>query len=420
MAQHEDPRAALHDKSVSVRAAAARTLSRVGTFEDLPALVQIAIEENSSALRLYAAAAAADILHRRRGLHDAPTLTPVEVKQVHQWVRSYDPGRNPGLLMMLSSIVDEASLARLARVLRDPRNGVRAGAMVALRRMALSASAADDALIPAMVAASLADTRMTPDVTLDLVRLVGEVGWMDLREAIRRSAAGGRLHPEVVQEALRRLDARGTPDAWEGVWLDYGLDVSEAGEPDTNGPWRVIGGGLATTGEPPVRLALDPASGRATLPGEPTPLRLLWTSAPGHPDTTRRAIQQGERTWWAQEDKDLLEVLERLIDELPAGATDALVPLAARLEAFEGMLAPRVRAMILWRAGALDAALALLTELTDAKKPRADLYWWLARVQVDLGQPDDARRSLDEFLERSAAKARYRTEAEALRAQLGA
>jgi len=412
----EDPRVALQDKSVAVRAAAARDLSKVGTPDDLAALVAIAIDEKSSALRLYAAAAAADILHRHRAATGKAKLTKAQIAQVHQWVKGYDPGKNPGLLMMLSAIPDEESRTRLVRMLKDPRNGVRGGALVAIRRMAVVASAQTDEDLPKALGPVLADPRTPPDVAVDLVRLVGEVGWSSLRDAVKLAAGRDRLMGEVGTEALRRLDSRLDPAGWDGVWIGDGLDVYEVGDRNEEGPWRLLSGGTICEGGAPVPFAID-ARGRATLPGDPAPARLLWIQRPGFPEEIRRGIQHGPRTYWRQDSKDLLEVVERVIDGSTEVAAPAMRALATWLGAIEGVVAPRRKAIALWRAGDRDEALAILDEQV-AKKAPPELLWWHARVQADLGKNAEAKESLDAFLDKVGKKAKYRAEAEALRKSL--
>ena len=60
MGETEDPRQALSSKDVAIRAAATRDLARCGGWDDVVSLVQHAKEDKSSAVRLYAAASAAD------------------------------------------------------------------------------------------------------------------------------------------------------------------------------------------------------------------------------------------------------------------------------------------------------------------------------------------------------------------------
>ena len=65
-----DPREGLSAKDVTTRTASARELARIGTWDDVPRLVQMATSEKSSAVRLWTAAAAADIAHRHSPLDE--------------------------------------------------------------------------------------------------------------------------------------------------------------------------------------------------------------------------------------------------------------------------------------------------------------------------------------------------------------
>ncbi len=417
MGETEDPRAALADKSVAVRAAAARDLSRVGTFADLPPLVEMAIQGKSSALRLYAAAAAADILHRCRGLGDQPSLAPAQRKQVLQWARSYDPGRNPGLLMMLSAVPKEkAARAHLVRILRDPRNGVRAGAAVALRRMAISGAALGETGVRDAVAEGLADDRVPPDATLELIRIVGEVGWQDLRDAVRRAATHGRPHGEAAEEAEARLAARTTPEGWEGLYQTVGLDVFEAGEPSAPRFRLVADGQVAEGNELPVPFAIE--EGQARIEGQEAPARLIWASRIGQVADTA-ALQQGGQTWWRLADKDLVAALEAHHARFGPECAPLFAVATRWLGDLEGAAVPRVRAILTWRGGDLEGAEAQLEELIDSKKkPRADLYWWLGRVRADRGDDKGAREALTTFLDRAPKASPHGKEAKALLGRL--
>jgi predicted Zn-dependent protease len=88
------------------------------------------------------------------------------------------------------------------------------------------------------------------------------------------------------------------------------------------------------------------------------------------------------------------------------------------LEAIEGTLATRSRALIAWRLGDLPTARALLEELAGHKKPRPDVWYWLARVAADQGDKGKAIEAVDAFLEKVGKRAEYRKEAEELRASL--
>lgn len=418
MGETEDPRAALGDKSVAVRAAAARDLSLVGDYADLPPLVEMAVQAPSSALRLYAAAAAADILHRHRGLPGHPTLSAEQRREVLTWATSYDPGRNPGLLMMLSAVPDETSRSRLLRMLRDPRNGVRAGAAMALRRMAISAAAMEEGGVAETVAEALADGRTPPDASLELIKMVGEVGWQELREAASRAGGQGRVHAEAAEEALRRLDARRELAGWDGLYLSDGLDVFEPGAPGEVQVRLVAGGRTAGEHETPRDLTV--ADGLAHVEGTEAPARLVWASRIGRPaEEISAALQQAGRTWWRIAGKELPATVEQHLGRFSETAAPLLAGPAAWLAEIEGAVAPRVRAIATYLSGDVEGAGALLEEQVGGKrKPRADVWYWLARVRLDRGEKKPALEALETFLSTAPKAAKLRDEATALRAKL--
>ncbi len=375
----------LDSKDVTERAAAVRTLAATGTFDDVGKLVEIAWTDKSPSVRLHAAGGAADLATRCMG--DVPLE---ERRRIVDWVKSFDPGHNPSLLMVLAAVPERAVADRLGRILRDPRYDVRAGAATALRRMAWHTDA--DWLRDA-VQGWLAEGKHPPDAVLELVKLAGEVGWAGLERELAKAESAGRPHGAAVEEALQRLKAREQPQTWRGLWVSWGAGIGEP-EPEAPVAWRWVGEGAARDGA-----------------------RLVWAPRPGAEGLQIAMLADG-LTFWRLEGKALLKVASDLADELGADRSVAL-GLASELEAIEGVVAPRVRARLLWRAGALDRAEALLEPLADDKKPRLDVLWMLAEVKCGLGDLDSARELVDQALEGAPKKAPWRAEAEALRASLG-
>lgn len=407
MSDTVDPRAALRDGDVSERASAARTLARTGGWLDLEELVRMAKEDPSASVRLYAAGAAADIALRARR---AGELGRDREAQVLDWVRAFDPDVNPSLLMLLSAVASGPALDRLGRMLRDPRNGVRAGAATALRRAALSA-ASDEVPLAQAAGALLANRKMPADALLELVKIVGEAGWDELTDAVRAASAAGRLHAPAAEEALQRLALRRDPGTWEGLWLSDGSDVYETGDERPVEDWLAVVDGCAwgragALGE----LELDRGRGRA---GD-LRLRIVWAPRAGAPEPSP-ALQGGGRTWYRADAKSLVACVEDLADDLSAPAASAAL---RELASLDGVQAQRARAILAWRAGDLRRASELLEALLDAPKPRADLFWYLARVRLDQGRREEAREALDRFLDQAGRRARHRKEAEELRSGL--
>lgn len=405
MSDKVDPRAALLDGDVAQRAAAARVLACEGGWDDLAQLVDVAKSDSSASVRLYAAGAAADIALRAR--RDG-ALGSDRAAQILEWIRAFDPDVNPGLLMLLAAVATGPALERLGRMLRDPRNGVRVGAAMALRRAALSA-ASDPSAVALVLGGLLTNRKIPADAMEALIALVGEAGFEEHEDAVRTALAGPLS--SVADVALTRLEQRREPSAWEGLWLADGADVFEAAEEGRVEGWLSIVESKVWDGAKPLgALVHDGVQARVGK----LRLRLLWAPRAGSAETTP-AIQCNGRTWWRADARVLGAVPEEQLQELPESIASAAL---REMEAVDGVQAQRARALVAWRAGALELAAELLDALAEGAKPRADLFWYLARVQLDQGRRDAARISLDRFLELSGRRARHRKEAEALRAEL--
>ena len=411
MSQGADPRTALKSKDVTVRAAAARELARNGTWEDLSTLVEMAKSDKSPSVRLYTAAAASDITARFRGAAGQERMTPQQATEVQDWVKGIDPIVNPSLLMMLSAVADAASIKRLGRMLRDPRGGVRAGAATALRRMAVSAAAVGDTQLPEAVRGWFESKKLTPDVTLELLKLSGEVGWTGLEDLLRRASAAGRPHGPAYDEVQARKVARTDPQTWEGLWCSDGADALCAPIEGRLDSWIAIHDGqVYPSGGPSQSFELDGETGVA---GQR--YRLIWTDRVGEGADRVPAIQSGGVTYYRVEDKALVKA----VDVLTSGLGPAGPWVAEWLVEVDGSLATRARAIALWAGGALTESLDILTTQTGHKRPRADLFYWLARVQLDLGEKAKAREAVLHYLEKAGKKADLRSAGEALRDELG-
>jgi hypothetical protein len=300
---------------------------------------------------------------------------------------------------------DDAGLARLGRLLRDQRSDVRAAAAMALRRMAASAAAAENAAIRANVREWLENRRTPPDVSLELARLVGEMGWSELSDAVRGVAGAGRPHADAVKEALDRLDRRRDPRGWEGAWHSDGLDVFESGPAPREGEWLVVVGDRAWR---PGR-----AEGDATPDGESLVVdgvrhrRLMLVDG-------REALQGAGSTWWRLSGKELAEACEGPLASAPARVNAAIA---------DWLVAPahaRHRAAALLRAGRADQALPILEELSEQKKVSAAVLLLLAQARFGTGERDGARSAATACLESAGKRDPARSDAEALLALLDA
>lgn len=404
----DDPRRMLHHKEVARQAAAARELARVGDWEDLDALVALAIHSKSSAVRLYTAAAAADIAHR---LRVAGEIDLERELALLSYVAESDPGRNPSLLMLLSAVEDRRALDRLARMLRDPRNTVRAGAIAAMRRLALSCTAAARLDIGPRVAEWLAHAKLPADAALELVNLVGEVGLAEAEAQIAPLARHSERHADAVALAVERLERRRHAAGWQGLWRADGADVWELVQEGAPIRWLAIGLDGATLDGRPVSVAVD--AGGALVEGAPA--RLVFAAPIGSPEERVPVVQVGAESFWGVTGKlvaDLLDDDPEALPPLPRGLPD---PTAA----LEGPAAAKPRALWAWRAGDLDAARAGLSALTDRARPQHSLFYFLAKVCEEQGDRAAARAAAEAFLERVKPKAPFRDRAEALVVRLG-
>ncbi len=409
MSEIVDHRAELQTGDVTTRAAAARELARTGTWDDLELLVELAKSDKSPSLRLYTAAAASDIVARLRGAAGQARMTREQAEQVQNWVKSFDPGNNPSLLMMLSAVADQASIKRLGRMLRDPRNGVRSGAATALRRMAVSAAATDSEGLSKAVGEWLRSKKLPPDAILELLKLAGEVGWNDLGEELRSAAGAGRPHMPAFEEVLQRQAARLDPQTWSGLWGSDGADALCV--PLTEGieDWIVIDDGQAwRRGAKVAKVSIDGSAKIGRVP-----YRLIWTSRAGE-SGTYLAIQGKGKTYYRLEGKALTGAVDDLCDEL----NTAGLAIAGWLADVEGALAVRGRAIALWAGGDLDGSFDILSTLTSHKRPRMDLFYWLGRVKADKKDKKGALAALETFLEKAGKRAVLRPAAEALRDEL--
>jgi len=382
-----DARDRLTTGQVKDRAAAARELAERGDWSDMELLVRAATTEKSPSVRLYAAAAAADIAAAHRGASGQRKMTRKQRDELHTWAGSIDPVDNPSILGLLSAAGDKRAVDRLCRALRDPRSGVRAGAAIALRRLALSAAAADDRYLPGAIRKLLAHPKLPVDAIADVTRLIGECGWIDLRDALGRAASTGGAAAEAATEARQRLSDRDP----SGVWLSSGTDVLLP-EPAEPGPWMIV-----------VDMTIHRPDGQAPL-GDHRLLRAPRVAKEGSFDT----LQIDGETFYRLAGGELTAFVEAAQTDL---AGDAAAWIASQLEGEEGPAAERARALATWRSGDLEAADALLSSLS---KPKADVLWWRAQVLHGLGRPDEAKAMAARFLKKAPKKSPFRADAEAL------
>ncbi len=409
MPSDDNPRDALTSKDVALRAAAVRAVGATGSWADVATLMELAMGDKSPSVRLYAAASAASVVFRVRGGKGLPRGGESQVLDV---LRAFNPQHNPALLMVVGALGTDKARTRLGRLLRDPHSDVRLAAAAAVRRGAQSALAIGDAKLEAEALGWLQSGKLPPDAVLELVRLAGEVGWSSWASALRQVMGGGGAVAEAAQEAQQRLAARSTPGAWEGLWLDAGGDVADEAARGGEG-WLLLADGVAHDGEVPHAVVADGSTAEVEGLGKG---RLLW-ARPVKAEADMAVLQTEQGTFVRSEGKALAKVVEERIAALGAYPPGCSV-LARSLEEVEGVIAPRARALALWKAGQGEAAAEALDKLLAAKKPKADLFWHRANVALSLGCLDDAREHAQRYLDKAAKKGPHRTDAEALIASL--
>lgn len=403
MPETVDPRQALRSDDVAVRAAGARDLAGSGTFADALVLIELAKADKSPSVRLYAAAGAADIV-MREGLDSVGRRAVVDA------VRSFDPGRNPALLMVMAAVPDAEGIDRLGRLMRDPRSDVRGGATAALKRMAGTPDA--DRLLAEAVRGWLVGGKHPADAVAELVRLTSEAGWPGMDEAIRGAAGKGRAAAVAVQDAMDWMVARRDPGSWVGLWaatdderiVDW-LYLEKVGPtPQAWGPDGVLG-------------VLTVDDGVGSVAGRPPLLRVRG----GRPtdDGPSEALRVGERMLWRHTGRVLVKLVE-MLDEVLRTCPPAALGVARDLAPLEGASAVRARAIALWRGGALKEAEQVLDQIVAGdKKPRPEIQWLVGNVKLGLGDLDSAREALRICVQLAPKKANWKAEAEAILTSLG-
>lgn len=401
----EDPREALQARDLPVQAAGARDLALMGEWRDLTPLLELAGTARRTGLRLITAAAAADIVHRYRTGRAEPAPTTAQVTALLDRVKLLDPAANPNALMVLSAFPEPSVLERLGRLLRDPRNTVRLGAQIALRRMALSHTAFDLERVGDAIPTWLADPRIPSDSRAELIRLAGEAGYRDLLPTLESTMAESSAESKALTTALERLSARTEPATWDGVWVSDGRDVLEPGPVDGPPDVLIVGEGSASHDFGPARpLILD--QGRVRIEGEPPlgPLRQIIAPRLGYAEA-HPALQSRDRTWYrAQVPDELVDLMRVHAASFNSGQLPATLSLPTALEAADSNAARRALPLAHLLTDQLDVAEDKLSSLVAGKRPRAEDLLWMARVHDLRGRAEQAIALYQEYLTKSSKK----------------
>lgn len=396
----DDPRATLKSKNLSERAAASRDLARHGSFDDVDLLLSHAMTDKSPSVRLYAAAAAADIVSRHRGAHGQPTLTNEQCEDIRERVRQLDPSVNPSVLMVLCAAADAASLKRLGRMAKDLRVGVRLGVTTTLRRVGLSA-VGDRVLVERVLTEWFEDSRMPADVQVEMVRLAGEFGFTALADHVLRMAGKGDNAEEVSAEATDRLRARSEQACWSGLFFSNGLDIFEIAPEPRDAAWVLISDGEVVD-QAHERCTFALVDGMGVFGKESVPM--VW--APPAPATDYGpTLLWRSRAWSKVAPAQLGAFIEGHVDDFGALHASGLRVLSEQMAELDAPGTPIHRAAALVLAGDAAGATVLLQPLLDKAKPRADVYYWAGRASLVTGDSKAGVAYLEQYLAKARKKA---------------
>jgi tetratricopeptide (TPR) repeat protein len=400
----DDPVAALDVKSIHERAAAARDLSRFGTHEHLPLLIERAHSDRSPAVRLGCAAAASDILSRLRQPPASQTLSIEERRSLVDLFRGFDPAVNSGLFPILACLGLPELFTRIAAGLRDPRGDVRLGGAVGLLRMVSSATVAGDELMEKRVTDLLSDHRLKPDAVAALAQICAAVGYRSAVPALHRLDLPG-AHGEAVSAALDTFTAQEPP--LSAAWFSDGRDAGEVNPVSPHGHAFVI-----ITGSD--ALERSPDGSWSVVSGfTDHGIRRMFIRRVGEPEA-RATFQKDGRTW---HQADLDAIRAQLEAELEDRPVDWAAAARGEGEPALGLVADYVAPLLdetaaPWRdlgllralAGDLGGAIQTLNRAVEGKRTPADTWHHLGEALHTQGKTRLARTMWETCVEKSRSK----------------
>lgn len=394
-----DPRALLGSTNVADRARGARELAAAGGTGDLDALLALAVGDKATSVRLYAAASVGTLLGRAR--RDGE-LSPELGQKLFQAATSVEPGHAPGLLVALAAVPGPEVLARLGRILRDPRQDVRDAALTAFTRIALSGHTVDTGPLEAELIHQLGQKRIATDVVVGLARLAADAGLEALLKALSEGHRGVRGVGEALELAAQRAAERDVLRT--GLFVSDGRDAFDE-TPAGEAVWIGIGAdGAFRDG---VRLEIRDG----TLGG--VRYRLVFVGAVAK-EPARAALAGGGLLWKRLDTKGILTFVED-----SAGLDPTFAKLLYETLGDDG-IGSRGRAILALQAGRPAEALDQLEALVSIKKPKLDLWYWVALARKAGGDEAGARVAIEVFVTKAPKKHPLRAAAVELQAALGA
>lgn len=398
-----DPVAALDAKSTHERAAAARDLSKFGTLEHLPLLIERAHQDRSPAVRLGCAAAASDILSRLRLPPASQTLSIAERRAFVDLFRGFDPAVNSGLFPILACLGLPDLFTRIAAGLRDPRGDVRLGGAVGLLRMVSSAAVHGDELMEKRVVDLLVDHRLKPDAIASVAQVCAAVGYRSALPALYRLDLPGN-HGDAVAEAISTFTAMEAP--LSGAWISDGRDAGEVNPRSPHGHALAL---IANN----TALIRGPDGTWATQETFSDGVRRMFIRRVGEAEAGP-AFQRDSRTWYVASPAvlkaQLGEELERHTLDWAAAKAGAGTPILSRVADMLANLANDTASI--WRdigllhalAGDLSRAVSALNRAVEGKHTPADTWLHLGEAAHAQGDMALARRMWRACTEKSRSK----------------
>jgi len=420
LTKQADALASLASGGITERAEAVRELGRLGDEQVLDTLLTAALKDKSPAVRLAAASAAADVLARYRLEPHRGDFASSRRRELIEQLRSIDPGRNTGLFQVLACAGDPAVVRNLGRGMRDPRVDVRTGALVGLERLVCSGSVNGDPRMARELDTLLDERRLRSDALLGLARLAWRTGLWQLRG--KAEDLGGRLEERWLPQLDELLD--GFPEKLGsehvlGCWLGPGLDCGEQ-RPDPGAPVflivlpsTLVVGGSDSLQLVPWSLEEGRLGCTALGPDEPLPVRVLRTWFDGQDDL--EVLQIGSTSYGRLVEKELPAVFDllTLVDfDTVAMARQLLAMLDPQLS---GRAAGNYcRGVLAILADDVATARVRLEALGAAKRPRPEVFWHLAQLDLGAGSRAKALAMAQRYLEAAPRKSPFAASAQAL------
>jgi len=396
-----DPIAALLSKRISDRAAGARDLSLMGGVEHLERLAGLAGQDRSPAVRLGAAAAAADILSRVRVGSARKRLKNPKRDELIELFRRVDPNKNAGVFSILACVDRPQSFHLIAGGLRDPHADTRLGASVGLMRLCSSISVQKNTKLAAAVVALMQDERHKPDALAEIARVCAAVGYDSAKGVMRYLALSG-VNGEVVQHSLSILEGNEAP--LTGAWYSDGRDAGETNPTPVKAPAFVVFDGKGA-------LVLDGKNWQRMKGFSEAPCRRMFIRRAGE-DAAAPSFQAHDRTWYSANGPGLTGQIDARFADLAwdsVGETKTTKVMEQATEAMSKILPEsstghRLVAQLAAATGQVELARAGLESAIAGTKTPTDCWFFLGELLWSLGKKKEAKAHYATFVKKGKRK----------------